>query len=335
MQNHPCVYIIILNWNNYADSKQCLESLLEVTYPNLKIIVVDNGSADGSGQQLQAQFPAVRSIFNEKNLGFSRGCNVGIRAALEDEHCAYVLLLNNDAVAIPGFLEHAVETAEQHPDIGVLSGKILYSPEVRKFWYAGGHIDLWRGRVYVRGFREDDCGQYDTPEVVGFATGALALIKREVLERVGLLPEEYFFGVEELDYSLAVMRAGYKLFYVPNFLIYHSADGSHSNYHPKYVYNGYRSKLILQEKYLSKPAFILWKTVFRFYGKILAARTWQRVRNEDFDQQDKRVPFDDLQFALQKAFEDHGKNRLSEETLARFEDELERRKRQMSGSPLA
>jgi GT2 family glycosyltransferase len=332
MQNYPCVYVIILNWNNFADSKRCLQSLFEATYPNLKIIVVDNASKDGSGKQLQSYFPDLRFIFNDKNLGFARGCNTGIRAALEDERCAYVLLLNNDAIATPNFLECAVETAEKRPDIGMVGGKVLLLPEVKTFWYAGGHIDLWRGRVYVRGFCEEDRGQYDAPAAVGFVTGALALIKREVLAQVGLLPEEYFFGIEELDYSLAVMRAGYTLFYVPDFLVYHKADGSHSNYHPKYVYNGYRSKLILQEKYLSKPAFILWKLAFRFYARYLATRTWQRLRNEDSRQQDKRVSVDDMKFALRKAFKDHGKNMLSEETLARFEDELERRKRQLVGS---
>jgi GT2 family glycosyltransferase len=177
----------------------------------------------------------------------------------------------------------------------------------------------------VRGFREDDRGQYDEPQEIGFVTGALALIKREVLEGVGLLPEEYFFGVEEIDYSVAVRRAGYKLLYVPGFLVYHSSDGSHSNYDPKFVYNGYRSKLILQEKYLSKPAFVLWKAVFRFYGKYLAAHTWQRLRDEDFGQPDKRVPLDDMMFAFERAFADHGKNVLSEESLNRFEAELRQR----------
>ncbi|HEY9230987.1 MAG TPA: glycosyltransferase family 2 protein, partial [Blastocatellia bacterium] len=195
MRPDPCVYVIILNWNNFADSRRCLESLRAATYANLKVIVVDNGSADGSGKRLQEHFPDLRFIFNDRNLGFARGCNVGIRAALEDEDCAYVLPLNNDAVATPTFLERAVEVAEQQAEVGVVSGKILYSPEVRKFWYAGGYVDLWRGRVYVRGFREDDRGQYDQAEAVGFATGALALIKRQVLERVGLLPEEYFFGI--------------------------------------------------------------------------------------------------------------------------------------------
>jgi len=291
---------------------------------------VDNGSRDGSGGRLEAEFPDFQFILNEKNLGFSRGCNVGIRAALDDAHCAYVLLLNNDAVATPRFLERAVETAEENPQIGLVGGKLLYSPESKKIWYAGGDVNRWRGQVAIRGFREVDQGQYDVPVEVGFVTGALMLIRRAVLEQVGLLPEEYFFGTEEIDYSLAVRKAGYKLYYVPEFLVYHGADGSHSNYDPKFVYNNYRGKLIFQEKYLSKQAFYIWRKVFSFYGKYLVKRTWQRLRNEDLDLQDKSIAFDDMEFAFAMALEDHGKKVLSEEAVLEFAEELKRRKSRRS-----
>ncbi len=329
--NPPKVYTIVLNWNNFADSKACIESLETVTYPNLDIIVVDNGSIDHSGARLQQHFPHLQFVFNDKNLGFARGCNVGIREALKDSACQYVLLLNNDATTTPGFLEQAVTFAEADSQIGLVGGKILYSAQSRKIWYAGGEVLRWRGGVQIRGFREIDNGQYDEVGEMGFISGALMLIKREVLERVGLLPEEYFFGIEEIDYSLAVKRAGYKLIYVPEFLVYHAADGSHSNYNPKFVYNNYRSKLILQEKYLSKPVFFIWKWVFKLYGKFLVKRIWQRLRNEDADLQDKRVPFEEMRFAFMKAFEDHRKNILSEETLAEFEAELNQRRPQATG----
>src|SRR5262245_55912265 len=159
--DQPKVYVIILNWNNYADTKKCLCSLQRTTYSNVSVIAVDNGSRDGSGGRLEAEFPDFQFILNEKNLGFSRGCNVGIRAALDDAHCAYVLLLNNDAVATPRFLERAVETAEANPQIGLVGGKLLYSPESKKIWYAGGDVNRWRGQVAIRGFREVDQGQYD------------------------------------------------------------------------------------------------------------------------------------------------------------------------------
>jgi GT2 family glycosyltransferase len=151
------------------------------------------------------------------------------------------------------------------------------------------------------------------------------LIKREVLKNVGLLPEEYFFGVEEIDYSIAVMRAGYQLYYVPEFLAYHGADGSHSNYDPKFVYNNYRSKLILQEKYLPKVVFPLWKIAFRLYGTYVAKRIWQKLRDADPAIKDKRVPFEDFSFAMDKALKDHGTNILSEDILIDFDRSLKRR----------
>src|SRR5437763_7318693 len=118
MTKKPRIYVVVLNWNNYADTQKCLESLRTATYSNLRIIVVDNGSIDGSGQRLAREYPEWPVILNDSNLGFSRGCNVGIRAALEDETCAYVLLLNNDATATPSFLEKAVEAAEADRRVG-------------------------------------------------------------------------------------------------------------------------------------------------------------------------------------------------------------------------
>src|ERR1041385_3953387 len=125
----PLVYVVILNWNKYHDTSECLSSLAEASYPNLKTIVVDNGSADGSGKSLAADFPDVRFIFNDQNLGFSRACNIGMRAALEDQECRYVLLLNNDALVSPGFLEKPIQIAESRMDIGMVGGKIFHSPD--------------------------------------------------------------------------------------------------------------------------------------------------------------------------------------------------------------
>ncbi|HZS06224.1 MAG TPA: glycosyltransferase family 2 protein [Blastocatellia bacterium] len=322
--SRPQVYVVVLNWNNYQDSRECLESLRQATHPDLKVIFVDNGSRDRSGERLQAEFGEFIFIYNEENLGFARGCNVGIRAALEDPQCGYVLLLNNDAVVTPAFLDEAVTRMELDESIGLAGGKILYSHEPNRIWYAGGHMNRWFGRPVVRGYHEIDRGQYDEAADTSFVTGALMLIRREVLERVGLLPEEYFFGVEEYDYSIAVKRAGYRLLYVPELTVYHKADGSHSNDDPKFVYNSYRNKLILQEKYLPKGTFTFWKLIFRCYGEFLAGRVWKRLREQNTQAGEKRVPYFEFKFALRQALRDHGKNRLSEETLRKFDEELKR-----------
>jgi GT2 family glycosyltransferase len=330
MLDHPLVYVIILNWNNYEDSKRCLDSLRAATYPNLRVMVVDNGSADGSGERLQADSPDLRFVFNDKNLGFSRGCNVGIRAALEDEHCAYVLLLNNDAVVSAHFLERAVEIAEADRRIGMVGGKIFQAPDSDVLSYAGGYVSRWRGQTVVRGFGEVDRGKFEEPCEVGFIIGALLLIKREVLEQVGLLPEEYFFGVEDLDYSLMVQRRGYKLYYVPQFIAYHLGGGSQAaTWNPRYVYNSYRGKLILLEKYLPWGMFRLWKLLLMIYARFIARYRWRRLAKKYGYGRNGEVGYQEMEFALQQAITDHNKDKLSEATLLHFDELLKQARRKL------
>jgi GT2 family glycosyltransferase len=333
------VYAVVLNWENFSDTRLCLNSLRQSGYPDLRTIVVDNCSQDRSVDQLRQEFPDLTLQSNEFNLGFARGCNVGIREAMKDPECAYVLLLNNDAVLVPGTLKPGIEFADSDSALGAISGKVLSSPQSRAIWYAGGQINRWRGQAVVRGFGEVDCGQYDQACEVGFVTGALMLIKREVLEAAGLLPEEYFFGVEEWDYSLRVQHAGYKLYYVPEFMAYHKADGSHWNYDPKFVYNSYRNKLIFQEKYLPPLVFAVWKKAFGVYGKYLARRARERLIAAQRFKHSEAVQLDDLDFAFARALRDHGTSALTAKALAEFEADLdltrnnrESRLRQLSAS---
>ena len=321
----PLVYVVILHWKHYDYTRAAIESIRANAYTNYQLIVVDNASENGSVEALQQSFPDVRFILNRSNLGFAKGCNVGIRAALDDSQCAYVLLMNNDATILPASLSPAVAAAETDPAIGIVCGKVLSSRPPYTIWYAGGRIDFWRGQVVGRGFGEVDRGQYDAPGETGFATGALMLIKRAVLERVGFLPEQYFFGVEEWDFSATVKRAGFKLYYLPEFLGYHAADGSHWNYDPKFVYNSYRNKLIFQQRHLPRLIFPIWKAAFAFYGKHLARRARQRLISKDLFPLPQPIEVDQLDFALARAIADHGKNQLSEEVLNSFEVELRRK----------
>ena len=268
MDHWPHVSIVVLNWNTFALTRDCLASLRQVTYPNWNLILVDNGSTDGSGEALSNEFSEVIYIQNEENLGFSRGCNIGIRRALADGS-DYVMLLNSDMVVEKGFLEPAVRIAESDPRIGLVSGKIYLKDRPRVLWYAGGSVGAWRG-VSVRGWCQTDGGQFDEPCEVGFSTGALMLIKRTVLGQIGLLPEAYFFGQEEWDYSLAARQAGFKLYFAPGCVTYHKSDGSHRNTSPKFLYNGFRNRLIFHKKFLAPPIFWLWKQVWHFYQRFIA-----------------------------------------------------------------
>ena len=295
----PVVYVIVLTWNNYHDTKKCLKSLQQVTYPKLRIVIVDNGSADGSGQRLQVEFSQYEFVFNEANLGFARGCNRGIRVASEDPDCAYVLLLNNDMEVEPDFLEPAVAAAEGNASAGLVTGKILFGDRRNVIWQAGGYIHGLRIQGIAPAWNQLDDGRWDSAVETNWASGAMLLIPRATLEQVGLLPEEYFFGVEEWDYSTSVKKAGMKILYVPHFKGYHHAGSSYKAGHPVLiVYNGVRNKLIYAQKHLSGPVWFLWRLLFKSYLRFGWPRRarWGCQTEEDYQARLK---------AARLAFADH------------------------------
>jgi GT2 family glycosyltransferase len=282
LTDYPSVYIILLHWKDYEDTKACLVSLDRITYPNFKVIVVDNFSDDGSIEKVQEEFKDVIYVFNEDNLGFSKGCNSGLKEAYR-LGAEYSLLLNNDMVVTPGFLEPAVKEAQNDPKIGAVTGKIMYKAKPNIFWQAGGHIDPFRVQGIPRGKGEEDYGQYDQICSTGWASGAMSLIPRITFEKVGYLPEEYFFGQEEWDYSTAIIRGGLKILYVPEFKAYHEAGGSYNAGHPILnIYGGYLSKMIYAEKYMSPIVWRLWRIAFWVYLQV----KWPSLAREGCKNQD-------------------------------------------------
>ena len=139
--NYPKVSIIILNWNNYEDTKECLLSLDKITYPNYEVIVVDNGSIDGSTLKIQKEFPQHKYIYNNDNLGFTEGNNIGMEYAMK-KGTDFVLVLNNDITVENGFLESLVDIALKNPDAGIVGPAVYFYHEP-----ACGNL-LSRGRVY-------------------------------------------------------------------------------------------------------------------------------------------------------------------------------------------
>jgi GT2 family glycosyltransferase len=292
----PKVAIVVLNWNGYHYTKACVESLERITWPNYEILIVDNGSTDGSAQKLREDFPRHQVLANPANLGFARGHNVGIRRALAGG-ADYVLLLSNDFVVAPGFLEPAVALAQSDAKIGMIGGKIYLLEKPGCLWYAGGRVSRLRGMAKVYGAHEKDRGQHDRVRRISFVSGAKMLIKRAVLENVGLLPEEYFFGIEEWDYSVAVRRAGYTLYYVPGFVSHHKVGGSYDQARPKYLYGWWRGRLIFQEKYCP-IGFAAWK-----WGCLLGHLVLGRWRLSGLS----RATLAASHFALREALRDHAR----------------------------
>jgi GT2 family glycosyltransferase len=216
----PKVGIIILNWNGYEVTRECLGSLSKIDYPTYEIILVDNGSVDGSPEKLATEFPGMSMIRNKENLGFTGGNNVGIRRALE-ENMEYVLLLNNDTEVAPQFLSELIRAAESDNRVGLLNPKIMYFKPPDRIWYAGGSFNIWKGIASTRGCQEVDRGLYNTNEEVTFITGCAFLIKAEVIRKIGLLDECFFYTCEDTDWSIRSLHAGYKALYVASSVIWH------------------------------------------------------------------------------------------------------------------
>jgi len=217
----PRVSIILLNLNGYADTRECLESLERVQYPNFDVIVVDNGSSDGSGARLETEFPAIHLLRSKENIGFTGGNNLGIERALQ-QGAAYVLLLNNDTLVDPDFLRELVRAGETNPGIGILGPKIFYASDPQRIWYAGGDVKYGRGSCDHVGKDElDGDGKFSSTEDTDFITGCAMMIKSSVLREIGLLDDRLFIYWEDNDFCMRARRAGHRCVFVPTALVWH------------------------------------------------------------------------------------------------------------------
>lgn len=238
------VRIIIVNWNGWQDIVECIDSCRGLTYPNFRIVIIDNCSTDGSEALLREQFPELEIIQTGANLGFAGGNNVGIRYALE-QGADYVWLLNNDTTVDPNALSVLVAMMEQDGRVGMVGSKILYYADPKMLWYAGAELDPRHPhRLHHRGLREEDRGQYDEARETGYVTGCSLLARREMMAEVGLLDDSLFLYFEDADWSARAARVGWKLFYTPGSVVRHkesvSSGGAAS---PRLVYYTARNRL--------------------------------------------------------------------------------------------
>lgn len=224
--NMASVFIIILNYNGIKDTLELLDNIVKLDYSNYKIIVIDNASSDGSNLELK-KITNIDLIENNKNLGFVGGNNIGIKFALKQK-ADYILLLNNDTIVESDFLAKLVNAMESDSGIGLTGGKIMNYNDRQKIWSAGGGIKKWSKKTFQYGEGKIDDGSYDEPKEVDFLSGCCLLIRREVIEKIGLLDDDYFMYYEDVDYCLKAKRAGFKVFYVPQSVIWHKVANSSS-----------------------------------------------------------------------------------------------------------
>ncbi|NLG71004.1 MAG: glycosyltransferase family 2 protein [Chloroflexi bacterium] len=242
----PTVYTVILNWNQPEYTLDCLASLLDSEYPALKVLVVDNGSTDGSPQLIRSRFPQVEVIENRENLGYSEGNNVGIRCALQQE-ADYIFLLNNDTVVDKKMLARLVEVAESDPQIGVVGPTMFYFDPADRVWGGENRIH-WKKAAAERGSMGRSVSREELerqpPHPADYIDSCAVLIKREVLEKIGLMDSDYFINFDDLDLNLRARRAGYRVVYVPSALMWHKVSAAMGLASPATTYYMTRNTLL-------------------------------------------------------------------------------------------
>ena len=244
---NPKVSIIILNWNRAEDTIKCFESFPNLYYPNYELIVVDNGSTDDSVKRIKAQFSDITLIEAVKNLGYTGGNNAGIKYAI-DNKAEYILIVNNDTEVVNlTFLQEMVDKMEEKPLIGIMGPKVL-NP--------GGHVqDTILFAPTLLNCVKESLGlrlgtkkpkDYSIPQQVEAVSGVCWLIRRKVIEDIGLLDEDYFMYAEEQDYCYRAQKAGWKIMYYPVESIMHykeSDDKNNERNYRQYIYT--RRNLVL------------------------------------------------------------------------------------------
>jgi GT2 family glycosyltransferase len=214
----PHVAIVVLNWNGWQDTLACIASLQALDYANFHIVLVDNGSTDGSEAQFRRAFPSVELLQTGCNLGFGGGCNVGMRHALA-AGTEYVWLINSDATVAPGALSALVRLAEENPRLGAV-GSVLFDADSvsRVQLWGGGRVGLWLGRSV-------HC--LNPGATLDFVSGASMLLRRAALEQVGMFDDtRYFMYWEDTDLGFRLRKAGWTLAVAGDSKIWHQQSAS-------------------------------------------------------------------------------------------------------------
>ena len=235
--------IVTVNYNGFKDTCELIDSI--PFEDSMEVIVVDNGSTKNEASILQTQYPYIKAIRSDQNLGFAGGNNVGIKTATGK----YIFLINNDTIFKNFNPQILIDLLESSQKIGIVCPKIRFTWGNNLIQFAG-YTPLSPHTIRNRaiGFGEEDRGQYDTPRRTPYAHGAAMMFKREVIDKVGLMPECFFLYYEELDWSIMITRAGYEIWYEPASTIYHKESQSTGQNSPLRTYYITRNRLLLVKR---------------------------------------------------------------------------------------
>ncbi|MHB1131366.1 MAG: glycosyltransferase family 2 protein [Chloroflexota bacterium] len=240
--SRPRVGVVILNWRRPDHTMACLDSLVRLRYPTFEVVVVDNGSPEGTPKAIERRFPWITLIENGRNLGFAAGNNEGIDVLMA-RGAGYVLLLNDDTEVASDLLEALVAAGEADPAIGILGPTVYYHEPASVIWSAGGtvdrlgeahHLQLGQGGGVVgEGVREVD-----------YVTGCAMLVKRSVVESVGSLDGRFFAYFEDTEWCARARKAGFGVVHVPRAQVWHKIAAPERAGSPYYAYLMARNRLL-------------------------------------------------------------------------------------------
>ena len=252
MEVEKVLSIITINYNGLKDTCELIESL-PADDKSLEVIIVDNASTQDEASEIERRFPHITVIRSDRNLGFAGGNNLGIKAA----HGKYLFFLNNDTLLevrgkrleVRDLILPLINRLENDDKIGMLCPKIRFTWGHQPIQFAGyTRLTSITLRNKTIGYGEEDKGQYDTPHPTPYAHGAAMLVKREVIEKVGMMPECYFLYYEELDWSVMIQRAGYDIWYDPAFTVFHKESQTTGQTSPLKTFYITRNRLLFAQR---------------------------------------------------------------------------------------
>jgi len=207
------VNLFVLNWNGRDLTLDCLSSLEKITYPNVKVYVIDNGSSDNSVTAIRNQFPDYEIIGLSENYGFARGNNAGFE--LVKQKADYTIFLNNDTIVDPNFVEPLINAMESNSTVKQSTPKIFYADNLDYIWFGGGKVSLWAGWIRHLGIRQKDSMQFSFNRNVDYATGCCVCMRTVDFESIGMFDESFFMYGEDVDLSLRFRKQGGQILFVP------------------------------------------------------------------------------------------------------------------------
>ena len=268
------VSVIIPTYNSWNTLKSCVSSIQKQSIKPREIIVVDNGSIDGTSIKVKKEFPKVKLVSLFKNTGVTGGRNTGIKNASSDSD--YLFFFDHDMVADKNMLKELTAVAMMEPNIGIVTPRIYYFANKKIIWSAGTGINLLTGQILFRGGM--DVGQFDKAEEVQVAPAAI-LVKREVIKKIGGFDDIYFATYEDTDFCFRARRSGFKIYYTPKALAFHKLPLEFEEESKRLLSRSYwigRNRVIFMKRYGNNFfIFLLFLPIYSLYYLLIAIRCKQ------------------------------------------------------------